>query len=110
MHKLFEICSITLFLCTFCAFLWLKRTVFTRLKTSMISVNPIILSNFSSCRSLSAVALAKADAFCAFLWLKNPRNPWFMNYLYAFGISTTVVSALQIHLFMQNEPNFQKPK
>ena len=45
------------------------------------------------------------------LWLKNPfnqRNPRLMNYLRAFGISTTVVSALQIHLFMQNEPNFRK--
>ena len=65
MHKLFEICSITLFLCTFCAFLWLK--------------NP-----------------------------RNPCNPWFMNYLYAFGISTTVEDSLQIHLFMQNEPKFRK--
>ncbi len=26
----------------------------------------------------------------------------------AFGIFTLVVSALQIHLFMQNEPNFRK--
>jgi len=27
---------------------------------------------------------------------------------YAFGIFTTVKSALQNHLFMQNEPNFRK--
>jgi len=27
---------------------------------------------------------------------------------YAFGIFTTVKSSLQIHLFMQNEPNFRK--
>ncbi len=62
-------------------------------------------------RSLSAVALAKADAFCAFLWLKNPCNqcnPWLMNYLHAFGIFTTVVSALQINLFMQNKAKFRK--
>ena len=28
-----------------------------------------------------------------------------MNYLHAFGIFTLVESALQNHLFMQNEPN-----
>jgi hypothetical protein len=33
----------------FCASLRLQRTVFTRPKTSIISVNPVILSNFSSC-------------------------------------------------------------
>jgi len=32
-------------------------------KTSAISVNPVIMSNFSSC----------LRAFCAFSWLKNPR-------------------------------------
>jgi len=37
-----------------------------------ISVNPVILSNFSSCRSLSAVALAKADVFVA---KKNAGRP-----------------------------------
>ena len=66
-----------------------------------ISVNPVILSNFSSCLC----------AFCAFLWLKNPfnqRNLRLMNYLHAFGIFTTVESALQIRLFMQNEPKFRK--
>ena len=35
-------------------------------------------------------------------------NPRLTNYLPAFGPSTTVVSALQIHLFMQNEPKFRK--
>ena len=35
-------------------------------------------------------------------------NPWLINHLPAFGISTLVVSALQIHLFMQNEPKFRK--
>ncbi len=75
-------------------------------------------SKFSPCRSLSAVALAKADAFCAFLWLKNPFNqrnlcpryPRLINDLHAFGIFTTVVSALQINLFMQNKANFRKVK
>ncbi len=36
-------------------------------------------------RSLSAVALAKADAFCAFLWLKNPFNPRLTNHLFSPG-------------------------
>jgi hypothetical protein len=36
----------------------------------------------------------------------NLCNPRLMNYLHAFGIFTTVESALQNHLFMQNEPNF----
>jgi len=35
-------------------------------------------------------------------------NPWLINYLRAFGIFTTVERALQIHTFMQNEPNFRK--
>ncbi len=51
--------------------------------------------------------------FCASLWLKNPRNlrnPWLINDLRAFGISTTVECALQIKLFMQNEPKFRKVK
>jgi hypothetical protein len=71
-------------------------------------------------RSLSAVALAKADAFCAFLWLKNPRNlrnPWLTNDLRAYKALyicretfTNVMSALQIKLFMQNKANFQKVK
>jgi hypothetical protein len=73
MHKLFEIPSITLFLCTFYAFSWLK--------TSALSV---------------------------FSVAKNPFNQRLINYLYAFGIFTLVESALQIRLFMQNEPNFRK--
>jgi len=81
-----------------------------------ISLCPLWL--FSLFRSLSAVALAKADAFCAFLWLKNPRNlrnPWLINDLHASkalyicrDTFTDVMSALQIRLFMQNKPNFRK--
>ena len=63
MHKLFEIPSITLFLCVFCAFLWLK--------------NP-----------------------------RNLRNPRLMNYLHAFGIFTTVESALQISPFYAKRTQF----
>jgi len=57
-------------------------------------------------------------AFCAFLWLKTPRNlrnPWLINDLRLFKALyncretfTDVMSALQIRLFMQNKPNFQK--
>jgi len=57
-------------------------------------------------------------AFCAFLWLKNPRNlrnPWLIKdlrvckMLYKCRVKfTDVMSALQIHLFMQNKANFQK--
>ena len=103
----------------------LSRTP-SRLKTSMISVaknplnlrNPrlkvrpkglhnfafyILIFNFSPC----------LRAFCAFLWLKNPfnqRNLRLMKYLCAFGTSTLVESALQIHPFLQNKANFQKVK
>ena len=93
----------------FCAFSWLKNpcnqrnprlTIYSSYlrgeKIREISVNPRLIS---------------LRAFCAFLWLKNPfnlRNPRLMNYLRTFGIFTTVESALQIHLFMQNEPNFRK--
>ena len=58
--------------------------------------------------------------FCAFLWLKNPfnqRNPWLINDLRACkafdncrDTFTDVMSALQIKLFMQNEPKFRKVK
>ncbi len=67
MHKLFEIPPITLFLCAFCAFLWLK--------------NPF-----------------------------NLRNPRLINDLRAFGIFTTVESALQISPFCTNKANFKQAK
>ncbi len=139
MHKLFEIPSFTLFLCAFCAFLWLTRTVFSQLlkkavsmalrskaslcvksslleqslprtpsrpKTSMISVNPVILSNFSSCPN---AFVAKTP--------RNQRNPRLINDLRACKAlyicrdsSTDIESPLQINLFMQNKANFQKVK
>jgi hypothetical protein len=43
------------------------------------------------------------------LMTKNLFNPRLMSYLCAYkALSTTVESALQNHLFMQNEPNFRK--
>jgi hypothetical protein len=38
----------------------------------------------------------------------NQRNLRLIKDLHAFGIFTTVVSALQINLFMQNKANFRK--
>ena len=78
----------------------------SRPKTSMTSVNPVILSNFS----------LFLCAFCAFLWLKNPRNLRNLRLKYSCqyslclrGIFTTVERSLQISpFFMQNEPNFRK--
>jgi hypothetical protein len=82
----------------------------SRPKTSVTSVNPVILSNLSSFLC----------AFCAFLWLKNPfnqRNPRLINDLRAYKslyicreLSTSVESSLQIKLFMQNKANFRKVK
>jgi hypothetical protein len=62
--------------------------------------------------------LAYKAPFCAFWWLKNPRNlrnPRLINDLRAYQslyickeTFTDVMSALQIKLFLQNEPKFRK--
>ncbi len=84
-----------------------------RTPSQLISLCPLwLLSLF---RSLSAVALAKADAFVAkILCACPPRrlagNPWLINDLHAFGIFTLVEKSLQIRLFMQNKANFRKVK
>ncbi|MBW8041626.1 MAG: hypothetical protein FVQ85_16745 [Planctomycetes bacterium] len=88
MHKLFEIPYITLFLCAFCAFLWLKNPRNLR-NPWLINYLPAYQAPFSPPYSL---LLAPYSLF-----------------LRAFGIFTTVESALQISpVFMQNEPNFRK--
>jgi len=70
----------------------------SRPKTSIISVNPVILSNLSSCLG---VFVAKNPC--------NQRNPRLkILFVPVHGIFTTVERALQISLFMQNEPNFRK--
>ena len=82
----------------------LPRTL-SRLKTSVISVNPVILSNFSSClRALRGEKIREISV-----------NPWLINDLRACGALyicrdtfTDVMSALQIKLFMQNKAKFQK--
>ncbi len=69
----------------------------------IICVNPVILSNLSSCLRV--------------LVAKNPRNPWLTNDLRAYKslynckeTFTDVMSPLQINLFMQNKANFRKVK
>ena len=59
---------------------------------NIISVNPVILSNFSPC-------------FCAFMWLKNPFNPRLIK-----DLRSTKVYVRKNNLFMQNKANFQKVK
>ncbi|MGB2808806.1 MAG: hypothetical protein WBC22_13765 [Sedimentisphaerales bacterium] len=61
----------------------------------IISVNPVILSNFSSCSSCTS-------------WLKNPfnlRNPRLIN-----DLRSTKVYVRKNNLFMQNKANFRKVK
>jgi hypothetical protein len=77
-----------------------------RTQRQLISLRPLWLFSLFLC------------VFCAFLWLKNPRNlrnPWLINDLRAYNALyncretfTDVMSALQIRLFMQNEPKFPK--
>jgi hypothetical protein len=79
----------------FCVFLLLTRTVLSRLKTSMISVNPVILSISSSCPSFAS-------------WLKSPfnqRNTRLIN-----DLRLRKFTYEKINLFLQNEPNFKKVK
>jgi len=73
----------------------------------MISVNPVILSISSSCPSCAS-------------WLQNPfnrRNPRLINDLRSYKslyncreTFTNVMSALQIHLFLQNKAKLRKVK
>ncbi len=106
--------------CTFYASLRLKRTVFTRLKTSIISVNPVILpalefrrrgSNFSSCfRVLVAINPFNLRNLCPrYLRLINDLRVCKLLYNCRED-STTIESSLQNKLFMQNKANFQKVK
>ena len=99
--------------CTFYASLRLTRTVFTRPKTSIISVNPVILSNLF--RVGACPERSRMD-----LWLKNPFNQRNLRLIKDLRASnalyncretfTNVMSALQNKLFMQNKANFRKVK
>ena len=109
-------------LCVFCAFLWLKnpcnpcnpwlikdlrayKAPFCAFYVSFCTFCASLWQKTSAISAFSAVKNSCLCVFCAFLWLKNPRNlrnPRLMNYLRAFGIFTTVESALQIKLFMRH--------
>jgi hypothetical protein len=81
MHKLFEICSITLFLC---AFLWLKN-LFNQCNLCHRYLCPRYLRLINDLRACKPLYISRE-------------------------IFTDVMSALQIKLFMQNEPKFRKVK
>jgi hypothetical protein len=88
-------CSFIADFCIFFASLRPRRTVFTRQKTSIISVNPVILSNFSSC-------------LCVLRGKKIPEisvNPRLLK-----DLRSTKDYVRKNNLFMQNEPNFKKVK
>ncbi len=91
-------CSFYANFCTFCAFcasLWLKRTLFTRPKTSIISVNPVILSDiFRVLRVLRGEKIREISV-----------NPWLIN-----DLRSTKVYVRKNNLFMQNKANFRKVK
>ncbi len=88
-------CPFYVSFCTFCASLWLKRTVFTRPKTSIISVNPVILSNFSPClRAIRGEIIPDISV-----------NPWLIN-----DLRSTKDYVRNYKLFMQNKANFKKVK
>ncbi len=100
--------------CTFYASLRLTRTVFTRPKTSIISVNPVILSNFSPCSSWLYLLIL---AYLSSRSVKICVNPWLINDLRVCKALyncretfTDVMKTLQNILFMQNKANFQKVK
>jgi len=106
----------------------------SRQKTSIISVNPVILSNFSSCPNvfvaknprnlrnprlnISSCSSRLRLLILAYLSSRSAKisvNPWLINDLRLFKALyicretfTDVMSALQIKLFMQNEPKFRK--
>ncbi|MGB2808742.1 MAG: hypothetical protein WBC22_13440, partial [Sedimentisphaerales bacterium] len=74
--------------CTFYASLRLIRTVFTRPKTSMISVNPVILSNCSSC--LRVLRVLRGEIIP-----EISVNPWLIN-----DLRSTKVYVRKNNLFM----------
>ncbi len=103
-------CSFYVSFCKFCASLQPKRTVFTRPKTSLpheiaqrylfgvISVNPVILLNLSSClRALRALRGEIIPEICV--------NSWLIN-----DLRSTKDYVRKNNLFMQNKANFRKVK
>ena len=69
MHKLFEIPSITLFLCAFCAFLWLKNPFNQR--------NPRLINDLRACKVLYICRGTFTDVMSALqirLFMQNKAN------------------------------------
>jgi hypothetical protein len=88
--------------CTFCASLRLIKHLFTRPKTSIISVNPVILSNLSSCSSCLYLLIL---AYLSSRSVKISVNPRLIN-----DLRSTKDYVRKNKLFMQNKANFQKVK
>jgi len=118
MHKLFEIPSITLFLCVFCAFLRLTRTVFSRLLKKAISMALWTMASLCAKSSLLEQSLPRTPSRpirSLPTYQVGPCNPWLIKDLrenkalyICREFSTSVESSLQIKLFMQNKANFPK--
>ena len=79
----------------------------TQSRLRIISVNPVILSNFSSCSS--CLRGEKIREISVNPWLINDLRPCKVLYICR-DTSTFVGSPLQINLFMQNKAKFRKVK
>jgi hypothetical protein len=84
--------------CTFCTSLWLKRTVFTRPKTSVPSVISVAKNPFNQ-RNLCHRYPRVIKDLRAYKSLYKCKETF-----------TDVMKTLQIKLFMQNKANFRKVK
>jgi hypothetical protein len=101
----------------FCAFLWLTLSVLSRQIRSLPAYQVILWSLPTyqvGLWSLPTFQLGPRNLFTpletCLLFLMG-CNPRLIKDLYLYNCrdkTTDVMSALQIHLFLQNEPNFQK--
>jgi hypothetical protein len=94
-------CSFYVSFCTFCASLWLTRTVFTRPKTSIFSVNPVILPALEFRRRGSDIFRVLRGEIIPEISV----NPWLIN-----DLRSTKDYVRKNNLFMQNKANFRKVK
>jgi hypothetical protein len=108
-------CSSYVSFCTFCASLWPKRTVFTRLLKKANNHSSIISNHLTMAPSRPKTSVTSVISVAKNLF--NQCNPWLIKELRAYNAlyncretSTTIESSLQINLFMQNKANFRKVK
>jgi hypothetical protein len=108
--------------CTFCASLWLTRTVFSWLLKKAILMALWTKAIFCVKSSLLEQSLPRTQSRLTTNQRQSAKsafrirvNPWLINDLRLFkalyncrDASTDVMSALQIRLFMQNKANFRK--